>query len=69
MDKALLDPLGEYIKSIRKSCRKRGIVMANDLCGDWDDGQIECMGEVFGNMLACGVIGAIGGSLYDVPMQ
>lgn len=66
VDKSLLDPTVSFCKEIRKSARVRGDKIAN---AHFEGDMAIVMGEVFGNMLACGVINAVGGSLWDVPMQ
>jgi len=74
MDKAepeLLDPTKHFCESVRKDCRKRGQKMAEEMRGDygWEDDVVRITGEVFGDYMAGGVLTAIGGSLFDVPMR
>ena len=72
MTKAILtDPTAEYFKAIRRDTRKRGIKMAKKLFGDcgWENDVMRVTGEVFGDIMAGMVMGSIGNSLWDVPMQ
>lgn len=71
-DKAeLIDPTVDFFKAIRRDARVRGVKIAEKLFGDcgWDEDVIRITGEVFGDIIACGVTNSIGSSLFDVPMQ
>ena len=71
-NKAVLhDPTADFIEAIRQDCGVRGLEMAKKLfssCG-WDDDVMRITGKVFGEIIAGMVVGSIGNSLYDVPMQ
>ena len=61
----LMDPTADFCEAVRKDTLVRGQGIADELfTGD----MASAMGEVFGDILANGVIGSIGGSLFDVPM-
>lgn len=67
----LSDPTAEFCKAIRRDTRVRGLKIAKEAFGDcgWDDDVMRVTGEVFGDIMAGMVMGAIGNSLWDVPMQ
>ncbi len=64
-DKALIDPTANFCEAISRSAHKEGKKIANK---HFEGDMAVVMGEVFGDMLACGVMNSIGGSLWDVPM-
>ena len=70
-NKKLSDPTAEFYKAIRRDTQIRGLKLAikffND-CG-WDDDVIRVTGEALGDLMACKVMGGIGNSLFDIPMQ
>ena len=67
----LTDPTANFCKAVIKDGRVRGLKVAKELFGDcgWDDDVMKVTSEVFGDIIAGTVIGAIGNSLYDIPMQ
>lgn len=65
-NKSLSDPMGEFIRDVRRSARSRG----DRIAGEHFEGDMAVvMGEVFRDLLASGVISSIGNSLFDVPMN
>ncbi len=65
-DLDLTDPTTRFCTSVRKSALLRGQSVAHELfTGDMAD----AMGVVFGDILATAVVGSIGNSLFDVPME
>ncbi len=64
--KGLRDPMLAFCKAIQENAHKKGREIASE---HFDGAMADVMGEVFGNMLANGVVNTIGGSLFDVPME
>lgn len=66
MKQKLIDPTQDFIEAIKHDCNIRG----KEIAGEHFDGDMaDVMGEVFGDILANGVMYGIGNSLYDVPMK
>lgn len=61
----LTDPTAFFCKAVLKSARDRG----NKIAGKLYEGNMAIvMGKIFGDIIACGVMGAVSNSLWDTPM-
>ncbi len=62
----LMDPTADFCKSVQKNALVSGKTIADK---HFTDDMAEAMGVVFGEMLANAVVGSVGASLFDVPME
>lgn len=62
----LIDPTKAFCEAVCEDARVCGDKIANK---HFEGDMAIAMGEVFGDMLACGVMNAVGSRLFDRPMQ